>query len=81
MSLRSQLNAEGFYNIDSAKSYATEKNLMSALEKLGITDELDKFMVVCNRKGRYTAIFSAQSPRLREGGYIAIYAQYGFKTF
>jgi hypothetical protein len=42
-------------NIDNAKSYATEANLMTALAKLG----LDKCrpMVVCNRAGRFTAVF------------------------
>lgn len=41
--------------IDTAKSYATEANLLAALEKLG----LDKLrpLIVRNREGRWTAVF------------------------
>ncbi|AKE44869.1 hypothetical protein AU106_gp238 [Sinorhizobium phage phiM9] len=81
MSLTVQKDREGFFNIDNAKSYKTEANLMKALEKIGINDQEDVFMVVCNREGRFTALFSARSPRLRDGGYIGVYSQFGFKTF
>lgn len=42
-------------NIDSSKSYATEGNLTKALYACGIS-HMD-YLVVCNRDGRYTAIF------------------------
>jgi hypothetical protein len=42
-------------NIDTSKSYATEENLMKALEKAGL--DKCKPLVVRNREGRYTAIF------------------------
>lgn len=69
-----------FMNIDNAKSYATEKNLINAINKLGFCKEMDKFIVVCNRKGRFTAVFSAQSPRISNGGYVMIYSANGFMT-
>lgn len=62
-------------NIDNSKSYATEANLMKALEKLGF--DKDRHIVVCNRAGRYTAIFPASNIK---GGYLAVYAQHGFFT-
>lgn len=42
-------------SIDKSKSYATEANLMAALEKVG----LDKCrpIIVRNRAGRWTAVF------------------------
>jgi len=43
-------------NIDNAKSYATEENLMKALEKVGLTAL--RPIIVCNRAGRFTAIFT-----------------------
>ena len=79
--LRDQSKETGFYNIDNAKSYKTEANLMKALEKIGITEAEDNFLVVCNREGRFTAVFSQHSPRLNKGGYIGVYADFGFKTF
>jgi hypothetical protein len=42
-------------DIDGARSYATEGGLRKALTKLGLSD--DRPLVVCNRQGRYTAIF------------------------
>jgi hypothetical protein len=62
-------------NIDNAKSYATEANLMKALEKLGFAAH--RHLVVCNRAGRYTAIFPFSNIK---GGYVALYASQGFVT-
>jgi hypothetical protein len=42
-------------NIDESKSYATEENLMKALQKLKL-DTFD-YLVVRNKEGRFTAIF------------------------
>ncbi|AIK68421.1 hypothetical protein P10VF_208 [Rhizobium phage vB_RleM_P10VF] len=70
-----------YFNIDNCKSYKTEDNLYKAINKLGLTRELDQFLVVCNREGRFTAIFSPQSPRISGGGYIGFYSQYGFMVF
>lgn len=47
---------ENIYNIDTAKSYATEENLEKALEKVSLGNV--PYMVVRNRTGRFTAIFS-----------------------
>ena len=44
-------------NIDNAKSYSTEKRLQQALKKTGLNDT--RCIVVLNREGRYTAIFTA----------------------
>lgn len=62
-------------NIDSARSYATEKNLNDALEKLDIHQY--RHVVVCNRAGRFTAIFPASSAGR---GYMGLFAQHGFLT-
>ena len=64
-------------NIDTAKSYATEANLMAALEKIGLADRNP--MVVRNREGRWTAIFSASHGRFE--GNVCMAARHGFKTF
>ena len=42
-------------NIDKSKSYATEENLIKALKKLHVQQG---YVVVKNRKGRWTAVFS-----------------------
>ena len=43
------------FNMDTSKSYATEANLLKALDKVGITEG---FLVVRNREGRWTAVCS-----------------------
>ena len=43
------------FNIDNSKSYKTEKNLERALDRDGLHDF--RRLVVCNRAGRFTAIF------------------------
>jgi len=63
-------------NIDDAKSYATEENLMKALKKLKLNDRLP--LVVLNRKGRFTAVFGLQNGRAN--GDIMFAARHGFKT-
>lgn len=67
-----------FENIDLAKSYATEENLMRALKQLGF--DTMRPMVVCNRAGRFTAIFSLSRAGI-DGGYIGLFAAKGFKTY
>lgn len=42
-------------DIDNAHSYASEQNLIAGLKKIGL-DQL-KYLIVCNRQGRFTAIF------------------------
>lgn len=59
-------------DIDTAKSYATEDNLLAALAKLHFAPELA--MVVRNRAGRWTAVF-----HLRDYGAAPAHA--GFKVF
>lgn len=62
-------------NIDKSKSYATEAQLVARLQKLGFADH--RHVVVCNRQGRFTAIFPASN---LQGGYLGLYAQHGFLT-
>lgn len=66
-----------YINIDNMKSYATEANLMTALKKHGI--DTHRFIVVCNRSGRFTAIFSLAANNFK-GGYIGVYSDHGFLT-
>ena len=65
-------------DIDTAKSYATRENLLKALERLGFADK--RPMIVRNSEGRWTAIFSLSMAGI-DGGYIALFAVHGFKTF
>lgn len=64
------------FDIDTAKSYATEANLNKALVKLGF--DQDRHVVVCTRTGRFTAIFPASN--FTNGGYVGLYAAQGFLT-
>jgi len=61
-------------NLDNAKSYATEANLMTALKKFGF-DEY-RFVIARNRTGRWTAIFPASACE----GYLGMFAEKGFLT-
>lgn len=63
------------FNIDNMKSYATEENLVKALTKLGFVN--DRHFVVCNRAGRFTAVFPVSNIKC---GYLGLYAQHGFLT-
>jgi hypothetical protein len=57
-------------NIDNSRSYATEANLLKAIKKLRV----DKgYVVVKNRQGRWTAIFSYHVHGVRP-------VHYGFMT-
>jgi hypothetical protein len=60
------------------RSYASEKNLMKALEGFGFTNE--RYLVVKTFDDRYTAIFSTERFH-REGGYVGLFSQHGFMTF
>ena len=65
-------------NIDTSKSYATEANLMKALVKLGLDKMLP--LVVCNRNGRYTAVFGLHNSGLAKTGNVTFAARHGFMT-
>ena len=65
-------------DIDYARSYATEDNLIKAIEK-NFGSETDEYVVVCNRKGRYTAIFFHYGPYARI--HPANVASFGFPVF
>lgn len=67
------------FNIDTAKSYATEKNLMDALKRLGLDDQ--KPLVVRNRAGRWTAVFHIAHSSEGRAGNVMFAANHGFKTF
>ena len=62
-------------NIDTSKSYKTEANLIAALTKLNIAQY--RHLVVCNREGRFTAIFPVSSVQF---GDMAMFARHGFMT-
>jgi hypothetical protein len=74
--------------VDNAKSYATEANLDKALAKLGLdaygsAGEMPcRYFKVCNREGRWTAIFLVQEYFLvnKTGGYVMFAAQHGFMS-
>ena len=64
--------------IDDCKSYATEANLLKALERFSLINENP--IVVRNREGRWTAIFSIAQTSMRNGGYLGFASQHGFMT-
>ena len=64
-----------FMNVDNAKSYKTEANLKTALVKYGF--DSDFHVIVCNRAGRFTAVFPLSNIK---GGYMGRYATRGFLT-
>jgi len=61
-------------DIDNSQSYASEDNLVKALKKYGFDQY--KPLIVCNREGRFTAVFAAS---LTNGNMFAI-ANRGFKV-
>ena len=65
-------------NIDTAKSYATEENLMKGLKAMGL-DTL-RPLVVRNRAGRFTAVFGLQISGLAKTGNVTLAARHGFPT-
>jgi hypothetical protein len=67
-----------FLNIDTAKSYATEANLMIALAKCGL--DQGKPLIVRNRAGRFTAVFGLHISGLATTGNVTFAAHHGFMT-
>lgn len=71
-------------NANVIKSYATEENLIKALDKLKINDH--PHLTVRNAEGRWTAVFlhsnfNRQWLWGKEGmSYLAFYAEKGFMT-
>lgn len=65
-------------NIDTAKSYATEANLLKALGPM--LREKTKYVIVRNRAGRWTAIFPLGLNREFLGGNVTFFANKGFMT-
>lgn len=61
--------------INESKSFATEANLIKAITNLGFAD--NRFYVVRNGEGRFTAIFPASN--IIDGD-MAKYARHGFFT-
>lgn len=53
-----------YHDVDKCKSYATEANLEKALAKLFPDSVVKQAFIVCNREGRFTAVFpvSAVTP-------------------
>lgn len=69
----------GTIQLDGCRSYATEANLMKALEKFGFAE--DRPLICRTRDGRWTAVFGMHLSGLaREGGYIGVYSSQGFMT-
>jgi hypothetical protein len=65
-------------NIDTAKSYATEDNLLKALKKFGLDSKMP--LVVCNRQGRFTAVFGLHLSGMAQNGNVTAAARLGFCT-
>lgn len=68
-------------NIDTSRSYATEANLRTALERFGFAE--CPHVVVRTRTGRWTAVFPVSSvsfPERHGGGYLGRFACQGFLT-
>ena len=66
------------FDIDNSKSYATEANLIAALERLGLSEL--RPVIVCNRAGRFTAVFGLHLSGLAANGDVMRAARHGFKT-
>ena len=73
--------------LDNCKDYATEANLMKALDKLGLLEYRQsnnevpcRFIVARTPAGRWTAIFLVGQyfATNKTGGYIGFASQYGF---
>jgi hypothetical protein len=65
-------------DIDTAKSYATEDNLIKALIKAQLSEMCP--LIVRNRAGRFTAVFGLHISGLATSGDIMRAAREGFKT-
>lgn len=66
-------------DINCAKSYATRKNLMKALEKKGLLSLTIRFIPVKNEAGRWTAIFLVSEwCRNYEEGDVTVATREGF---
>lgn len=62
-------------DIPTIRSYASVANLQRGLEKYGIADHFH--LKVCLPGNRWTAVFPSSNIK---GGYVALYASYGFFT-
>lgn len=70
------------FDVDSCKSYATLENLNKALEKIGALEH--RHLVVCNSKGRFTAVFpqsNVSDNRYGLAGNVLFYPTHGFMIF
>lgn len=67
-----------FNDIELSRSYATEANLNKMLATCDLTDV--PVMVVCNRKGRFTALFQLHALQAHNIT-IAYVCSLGFKVF
>ena len=65
-------------DIDNSKSYATEENLIKALRKQGL--DTMRPLIVCNRQGRFTAVFGIHLSGMAQTGDVTAAARCGFKT-
>lgn len=65
-------------NIDTSRSYATEANLLKALQQLGLAGM--RPLVVRNREGRWTAVFGLHLSGMAKSGDVMAAASHGFKT-
>ena len=65
-------------DIDNSRSYATEANLTKALAQYGLDEMMP--LVVCNRQGRFTAVFGIHLSGMYKTGAVTTAARLGFKT-
>ena len=64
-------------NIDESRSYQTEERLHKAINKLFPKELVRHALVVCNRKGRFTAVFGKSFVESANIGFVHV-AQQGF---
>jgi len=72
--------------LETAKSYASEKNLIAGLERLGLSSFADegetpcRYIIARTPEGRWTAIFLVTEyfRRNNTGGYAGFASQHGF---
>ena len=64
--------------LDKCKSYSSEKNLLSAIERYGLTDI--RHIVCQNGSGRWTAVFLITEWLRENGGYAGHASQHGFMS-
>lgn len=65
--------------LENARGYATEANLVKALDRLGLSDwDGCRYVISRMPDGKWTAIFLVTEWANKRGGYVAFASQHGF---